>query len=128
MLAAPLIAGNDLRNMDQVTWEILTNREVIEIDQDRLGISAKKVIDEGEFEVFVKPLQNDELSVCLFNRKEMGVDLVFDWKQLDLDQVYQLRDLWLHKMAGSTDDPLRCHIPRHGVKHFRLFQADLQTN
>jgi alpha-galactosidase len=127
MLAAPPMAGNDLRKMDEATREILTNHAVIGINQDSLGISAKKVIDEGEFEVFVKPLQDDELSVCLFNRKDMEVDLVFDWDRLELDHEYQLQDLWLHVFSGSTNEPLRCQIPGHGVKHFKLLRADQQN-
>ncbi|MFH0759305.1 MAG: glycoside hydrolase family 27 protein [Bacteroidota bacterium] len=124
MLAAPLMAGNDLRNMDPVTTEILTNREVIQIDQDPLGISAKKVIDDGEFEVYLKPLQEGALAVCFFNREDVGVDVEFDWKRLEIDPGYMIRDLWGQEFLGGTKNKLIKYIPAHGVFHLRLIPGN----
>lgn len=120
MLAAPLMAGNDLRNMDEATKEILTNIEVIEVNQDPLGKSAKKVVDEGEFEVFVKPLMNDELSVCFFNRKDVEAEIDFAWERIDIEGTYRIRDLWHHKDTGTTDKNFTSKIPKHGIVHLRL--------
>ncbi len=120
MLSAPLMAGNDLRNMDESTMKLLTNEEVITIDQDSLGISAKKAIDDGEFEVFVKPLTDDEVSVCFFNREDVRVDIEFDWKRIGIEQSYRIRDLWNHKSLGVTTDKLKMEIPAHGVVHVQL--------
>lgn len=120
MLAAPLMAGNDLRQMDQQTQKILTNREVIAIDQDPLGITGHKVIDEGEFEVFEKQLVDGQMSYCFFNRRETNYELNFDWNKLNLKQEYQIRDLWQHRDLGSTKKPLSATIPPHGVLHVLL--------
>lgn len=123
MLSAPLMAGNDLRDMDESIRDLLTNKEIISIDQDSLGISAKKSIDDGEFEVFVKPLTDDELSVCFFNREDFKVDIEFDWEQLAFEKSYQIRDLWNHKSLGVTTNELKMEIPAHGVIHVRLHPA-----
>ena len=120
MLAAPLMAGNDLRNMDETTKMILTNHEVIEIDQDPLGKSAKKAIDDGEFEVFVKPLVNNEFSVCFFNRENEEVEIDFDWKRIDISSKYQIRDLWQHKDIGRTNKNFKSKIAEHGIIHLKL--------
>ncbi|MFW6277600.1 MAG: glycoside hydrolase family 27 protein [Prolixibacteraceae bacterium] len=120
MLAAPLMAGNDLRNMSDTTLSILTNKEIIAIDQDPLGIAAEKVIDKGEFEVFLKPLQNNEYAVCLFNREDFGVEVSFDWNDLKLEHEYELKEVWEDKSYGTTKSVYQSHIPRHGIKHFKL--------
>jgi alpha-galactosidase len=120
MLAAPLMAGNDLRYMDEATREILTNREVIAIDQDPMGIAAHKVIDEDLFEVFEKKLAGDELSCCFFNRDDKTLELSFDWSQLTLARNYSIRDLWQHKLIGTTGEKLTAVIPAHGILHVRL--------
>lgn len=75
MMAAPLIAGNDLRTMDEVTREILTNKEVIAVNQDPLGIQCIKVRDDGDQEVYVKPLANGDYAVALLNRGESAAKI-----------------------------------------------------
>jgi alpha-galactosidase len=68
MMAAPLIAGNDIANMDEATRSILLNREVIAVDQDRLGIQGRRVWKDGARELWVKPLAGGARAVLLFNR------------------------------------------------------------
>src|SRR5579872_509098 len=79
MLAAPLMAGNDLRSMTPSTRGILTNKEVIAIDQDALGIQGHRVEINQDFEVFVKPLQGGDTAICLFNRGDQPKKLDFAW-------------------------------------------------
>ncbi|NJO02650.1 MAG: hypothetical protein HC880_14050 [Bacteroidia bacterium] len=118
VLAAPLMAGNDLRNMDEETRKILTNTEIIRIAQDSLGIAANKSIDEERFEVFVKPLQNNKLSLCFFNRENNEKELHFDWKNIKVALHYQIRDVWEHREQRLTNKAVHLKIPRHGVVHF----------
>jgi hypothetical protein len=80
MLAAPLMSGNDLRNMDKETIEILTNKEVIAINQDKKGEQARRFMDMGEKEIWAKPLNDGELAVCFMNRTENSWKLDYDWK------------------------------------------------
>jgi alpha-galactosidase len=124
MLAAPLMAGNDLRKMDDETKAILTNREVIAINQDPLGIAAHKVIDEERFEVFEKKLTGEDWSYCFFNRDNKPLQISFDWKQLGLSKTYSVRDLWQHNIIGTTGEALLAEIPAHGIIHVRLMPAE----
>ena len=80
MLAAPLIAGNDVRSMSTATKEILTNSEVIAVGQDRLGIQGFPAISEEGLEIWAKPLSNDEWAICFLNRGEETKNVNFSWK------------------------------------------------
>ncbi|HEX3080900.1 MAG TPA: glycoside hydrolase family 27 protein, partial [Puia sp.] len=105
MLAAPLAAGNDLRKMTSQTREILTNKEMIDVDQDARGIAAFKMVMPDSLELWVKPLKNDELALCFFNRTGSTRKMVLNWKDLNISdeqsglnvhfdsQIFFLRDL-----------------------------------
>ena len=132
MLAAPLIAGNDARNMSKETRAILTNKEVIAVDQDALGVQSFSAITEDGLEVWVKPLSNDGWAVCFLNRGNEVKTVNFDWKenfikddsfqrQLDAKKTtYKLRDLWAKKDMGDTNTALKTQIQPHDVVMFRL--------
>lgn len=134
MLSAPLMAGNDIRTMDQKTLEILTNKEVIALDQDSLGISAFKFVDYGDREVWVKPLQNGEFAFCFLNRgkdewkvnyplkKDWLPDPDFGWKSYSIDGSFTVRDLWKHKNIGTSDKSFQGTVPPHDVLVLRLFK------
>jgi alpha-galactosidase len=124
MFAAPLIAGNDLRSMDATTKAILTNREVIDVDQDPLGKQAKLYIEFGKNkQVFAKPLDNGDVAVCFLNRAETPWTLDFDWKYvspLKGNITYTIRDLWKHKEIGKTGEKFKASVEPHGVLMLRL--------
>lgn len=129
MLATPLMAGNDLRKMDVESKEILTNKEVISVNQDKLGEQARRFMDMGEKEIWAKPLDNGELAVCFLNRTEDVWNLNYDWHKQTIyfaDQInihkkeYLIRDLWKHQNIGTTKEPTRCMIAPHGVLMVRL--------
>ena len=79
MLAAPLMSGNDLRNMDKETIEILTNKEVIAINQDKKGEQARRFMDMGEKEIWAKPLHSAEPAVCFMNRTDYRWNMDYYW-------------------------------------------------
>ena len=129
MLAAPLMAGNDIRNMDAQTKEILTNADVIAVNQDKLGQQATKFMDMGDYEIWAKPLSNGEVAVCFMNRTNQPWKLDYDWKKQTMyfatevsvhKKVYNVFDLWEHKNIGKTSDRLIKDIPAHGVLVVRL--------
>lgn len=132
MLAAPLIAGNDLRDMSEGTRLILTNKEVLAIDQDSLGIQAFRYLQEGDLDIWVKPLVDGELAVCFLNRSENPYELTFDWQKHSIEdpdfehqftfkkQVYKLHNVWTSRQQGSTKKVLKAAIPGHDVLMFRL--------
>jgi alpha-galactosidase len=132
MLAAPLIAGNDLRNMSKETTAILTNKEVIAVDQDSLGIQGLRHSGEGELEIWFKPLVNGDWAMCVLNRSRAPEKFIFNWKEESVGDasskrearfastVYRVRDLWLKKDLGTTKEVLSAVIPGHDVLMLRL--------
>lgn len=117
MLNSPLLAGNDLRNMSKQTIEILTNREVIALNQDEGFKQAVRVLSDQGVEVWIKSLGKDGKSkgVAILNRNknEQGFDLSAD--KLKLNERSQLRDLWLHKNLGKMGKEKHFQIPGHGI-------------
>jgi len=116
LLAAPLMAGNDLRNMSDETREILTNAEVIAVDQDSLGIQGRKVRDDGDFEVWSKPLKDGSRAVILFNRSSGDEKISVSWQEIELsEQEATVRDLWEKKDLGRFQDSFSAVVPSHGA-------------
>ncbi|MEP7230780.1 MAG: glycoside hydrolase family 27 protein [Ginsengibacter sp.] len=100
LLDAPLIAGNDLANMTDTTKNILTNRDIIAINQDPLGIQGSKKLDEGNFEVWTKPLKGGDYAVILFNRGGIPVDANVVFSSIGIKGSYNAKDLWNKKDMG----------------------------
>ncbi|MBN2342461.1 MAG: glycoside hydrolase family 27 protein [Deltaproteobacteria bacterium] len=120
IMAAPLIAGNDLTNMDQATIDILTNTEVIAVDQDPAGIQGTRVADwgVGDHEVWMKPLHKPDgpmKAVVLFNRGEEAADITANFSDLDITGTAMVRDLWKHEDLGDFTDSFTATVPAHGV-------------
>jgi alpha-galactosidase len=121
IMAAPLIAGNDLRNMSDETKAILLNKDVIAVDQDSLGKQGKKISDDGDHEIFVKPLSNGDAAVVLFNRGSSSAKMSITAQELGLpaSEAYLVRDLWQHIDKGSTNT-ISADVPSHGAAMFRV--------
>jgi alpha-galactosidase len=117
IMAAPLIAGNDIAAMSTATREILTNREVIAIDQDRLGIQGRRVWRDGDREVWSKPLAGGGRAVLLFNRGEKRATIRADWAMLDYPAALgaAVRDLWAHRDLGAQRGGFEARVEPHGV-------------
>ncbi|MFQ6108955.1 MAG: glycoside hydrolase family 27 protein [Candidatus Aminicenantales bacterium] len=122
ILAAPLLAGNDLRHMTEVTREILTNEEVIGVGQNPAGIQGYKIRDEGDHEVWVKPLENGDYAVALLNRGEERAFIAVRAEEIGMPEAsrYVMRDLWAHK-EEITGGRIGARVPSHGVAVFRVY-------
>ena len=120
MLAAPLMAGNDLRQMSPATRAILTNHDIIAIDQDPLGRQGYPVSYHNDLQVFIKPLQGGDTAVCLFNRGDEAKKLDIQWKDYKIGSDLAIRDVWKQQSQGSTATPYHTEIPKHGVVLLRL--------
>ncbi len=123
MLAAPLIAGNDLRNMDNASKAILTNPNLIAIDQDRLGKQGFKIYDEGNFEIWQKPLSNEAIAICFLNLDNKKKKITVDWSKINIKNrngIYQIKDLWKDKKRGNTSTKIKLKIPPRDVVIFKL--------
>jgi alpha-galactosidase len=120
LLAAPLLAGNDLRTMSAATHDILTNSEVIAIDQDKAGHQGYRVTKDGDKEVWARPLANRDLAVGLFNRGESAATIKAAWTDLKLSGKHEVRDLWRHKDLGPEEDSFSTEVPSHGAVLVRI--------
>ena len=120
MLSAPLLAGNDLRNMTPAIHDILTNKEVIAINQDKLGDQGRRFSKDGGGEAWYKQLANGDLAVGLFNRSEGMQSVVAQWEILGLKGKHKVRDLWTHTELGSFRDGYSAAVQAHGVILLRI--------
>ena len=137
MMAAPLILGNDICNMSNDTRAIILNRQVIAIDQDKLGVQGLRLKSENGIEYWFKPLVNGEWAFCLLNRSLEPQTVTIDWQQLcftdeevsklstDFDKkVYTITDLWAantkQAKAGTTAKTKKVNVPSHDVVLYRL--------
>nr|WP_321408575.1 glycoside hydrolase family 27 protein [uncultured Carboxylicivirga sp.] len=132
MLSSPLIMGNDLRSASEETIEILTNKEVIAVSQDKMGIQAYCHSDEGKIEIWAKPMADGEWAFAIVNMSEEPVEINHDWawhpvkddlsgRSLSVEQIeYTIRDLYNHKDLVTTKKNLKATIPGHDVLMIRL--------
>ena len=137
MMNSPLLAGNDLRSMSKQTIEILTNKEIIALNQDPLVYQARRLVDNGDLEVWAKPLvstMSGKVAVTLLNRSNKTATINFDLKTVGIDasKGFSYRDLWAKKdFASSKNNTVSFEVPKHGVvvltvdgtsKPFNVFQ------
>jgi alpha-galactosidase len=125
MLAAPLIAGNDLRKMNAQAKSILTNKEAIAVNQDALGVSAYRYSVADGLEVWIKPLSNNNWAVCFLNRANEPKQVNHVWAQQAINDIqtklsadfgkttYKVRDIWAAKDIGNTKKAFKQTIPAH---------------
>ena len=117
ILAAPLIAGNDIRTMTSSIREILTNQEVVAVDQDALGRQGSRVEQEGDAEVWARTLVGGNRAVVLFNRGKAPATIHVKWEQLGYPTSLgaRVRDLWAKKELGKFKEEFSASVPSHSV-------------
>jgi alpha-galactosidase len=121
MLAAPLLAGNDLRSMTPEILAILTNKEVIAVDQDKLGKQGQRAWQSGEQEIWTRPLSGDAVAVAFFNRANSEAKVTVRPADLKLNSMRKARDLWTHQAVGwAADGEYSLTIPTHSVVMLKL--------
>jgi len=126
LLAAPLIAGNDLRTMTKETAFILTNPDVIAVDQDKLGIQGRRLRIDGSVEVWVKPLADGSKAVVLLNRGLAPAIVSVSWKELGVEtSTAEVRDLWLRSDLGRFLSGYLTRVPSHGVVMFKVKASNI---
>ena len=117
MLAAPLMAGNDLRSMRPEIRDILTNKEVIAVDQDALGREGERVAKDGDLEVWAKQLKDGSRAAVLLNRGPSEQEITVNWQELGYPEHLsaEVRDLWQHKDVGKFTGKFSASVASHGV-------------
>jgi alpha-galactosidase len=125
LFAAPLIAGNDVRSMTAETRAVLTNREVIAVNQDPLGMQGRRVRDEGAKEVWMKPLADGSRAVILLNRGSEAGEVYTTWEDIGLapGTSAALRDLWTGKDLGTFEKRFEVKVGAHDVLMMRVTPA-----
>ena len=132
MLSAPLILGNDIRNMSKETLQILTNKDVITLDQDKLGVQALKFTEIDSLNFWIKPLENGDWAFTILNVGSHPQKCIIDWQKFNLTdsisnrelnfdlKTYKLYNLWSKKIEGNTKKSKSITIPNHDVIAYRL--------
>ena len=135
LLSAPLLIGCPIEQLDAFTLNLLTNDEVIEINQDPLGKSARLLLEENGVQVWQKPLEDGSFAIGLFNVADYGKtpesyfrwgdekakSFTFDFNKIGLKGKYKLRDVWQQKDIGEFNDSFKTEIQHHGVFLLRMF-------
>ena len=119
LLSAPLLIGCDLTRLDAFTLNLLTNDEVLAIDQDPLGYQAKQAIKEKDIQVWVKNLADGTKAVGIFNLGDKTVKYSLNLNSIDIKGNQKLRDLWRQIDLGTFTDKFETKIPSHGVVLFK---------
>lgn len=120
ILAAPLMAGNDVRNMSAEVKDILMNRDVIAVDQDKLGKAGYRISQNGETEVWMKSLDRGAVAVALFNRSASEAPVSVKWSEIKMSGALKVRDLWKHEDLGKVADGFTATVPSHGTVMIRV--------
>jgi len=118
MLAAPLIAGNNLTQMTPDTAAVLMNKDVIAIDQDALGKQGDRVYAEGPVEIWAKPLTGGRMAVAIFNFTDTPAEMRgirLPLKEMGFPKPVKARDVWARKDLGTISDDYKVTVPKHGV-------------
>ena len=126
MMAAPLILGNDLRSASSAIQAILTNAEVIALDQDAAGIQGTRVSRSGNLEVWCKPLGSTSggaKAVALLNRGAVAATIQANWGDLGLSGYATVRDVWAQQDLGWFGGSFATTVPSHGVVALRIRAA-----
>lgn len=131
LLAAPLIAGNDVRNMPTAIRDILINKEVIAVDQDSLGVQAQRISASNNLEIWAKPMKDGSRAVGLFNRGTSAATITVNFADLNKWPAYRwdatmplpVRDLWAKADLGPKTGSYGVSVPSHGLALVRIGPA-----
>ena len=120
---SPMIIGTPIETLDPFTLSLLSNDEVLEVNQDPLGHQARRVELSGAGEVLCKKMEDGTLAAGLFNPTAQPAKVSVDWGTLGVQGKQQVRDLWRQKDLGTFDGHFEAQVPVHGVVLVRLSAA-----
>ncbi len=123
LLSSPLLIGCDVADMEEFTKSLLTNDEVIDINQDPLGNQASRLYQKDSLEIWAKKLEDGSIAVGLFNRNDIAATVNADWNVLNLSGKQIVRDVWRQKDEGVFSDTFPAVVPAHGVKLVTIRKA-----
>lgn len=115
MQAAPLLIGADMSQLDAFTIALLTNDDVLDVDQDMLGKAGGRVWKSEKLEVWSRPLSDGTVAVSLFNRGMKPAEVTANWSEIGVSGRQPVRDLWMRKELGVFNGSFKTMVPRHGA-------------
>ena len=124
LLSAPLLIGCDMAQLDDFTLNLLTNDEVIDVNQDPLGKPATALLEQGDVVVYAKPLEGGAMAVGLFNRGQAAVKASVTWKQLGLRGEQKVRDLWRQLDVAVSSEGFSSDVAPHGVRLVKVYPGN----
>lgn len=120
LLSSPLLIGCDISKLDDFTLNLLSNDEVLAIDQDALGKGAMQVIKTGNYQVWMKDLEDGTKAIGIFNLSEKYQTISINWDGILPDKKYNVRDLWREKNLGTFKDAFKTTVTPHGVTLIKI--------
>ncbi len=124
LLSAPLLIGCDLTQMDEFTLNLLSNDEVIEVNQDVLGKQASPIYTSGDIKILMKELEDGSKAVGLFNLGRDTINVNFDLKLAGFGNKVKLHDVWRQSDKGIYESVYTTRIPRHGCEFLRITKPE----
>ncbi len=121
LMASPLVYSGDMSRLDDFTLNVLCNPEVIAVNQDPLGVQGGPVHEEGDMEVWTKPLEDGSLAVGIFNLGEIEQEFRVAWEDIGLEGPQRVRGLWRQQDLGVFEDGYTATVGRHGVMLLRVW-------
>ena len=120
LLSAPLLIGCDMSQLDDFTLNLLTNDEVLAIDQDPLGKQARQIIKKDKYQVWAKEMEDGSKAIGVFNLSDEFQNISFAWNEIGMKENYKVRDLWRQKDLGRYESEFATQIAPHGVTLVRI--------
>ncbi|KAK2456124.1 alpha-galactosidase [Trifolium repens] len=119
---APLLVGCDIRAMDSITYELITNSEVIAVNQDKLGVQGKKVKSDDDLEVWAGPLSENKVALVLWNRSSSKATVTASWSDIGLEPetIVDARNIWEHSTIPSISSQISTELDSHACKMYVL--------
>lgn len=122
MLGTPILLGNDLTRMDEFTKDLLMNHDVLEVNQDPIANSAKRVVKKGSTEVWIRHLFDGSIAVALFNRGFEEAEVGVTWKEIGINKPMEARELWIARDVAVPESGIKRSVPGHGSLMFRVWR------
>ena len=126
MLAAPLLIGCDLTDLDDFTLNLLSNDEVLAVDQDPLGVQASRIQQVDGYEIWLRPLYDGTMAVAVLNRLKEENEITIHWKDIRVEGTQPVRDLWLQKDLGAVDQQVKVTLEPHSSCLYKIGQPTNQ--
>ncbi len=123
LLAAPLLLGCDLQKMDAFTYNLISNPEVLAINQDPLGYQARTVWEKDSIRAYTKKLADGDMALGLFNLSQSTRQVIFPLSVVGIQQPVQIRDVWRRQPVGSAERTITTILPPHGVYLVKLIRS-----